>query len=76
MVREGLPDATIERLQVTHPADDENLWFVRRGDREVQFDCHPGGQPPFLVEGDGLDQRQSAGSAEAAAKVIVKWLSR
>lgn len=75
LVHQGLPTATIERLRVTHPADDDNVWFVQQGGREVQFECHPGGKPPFLVEGSGLDQRRTFGSAEDAARLIVEWLS-
>lgn len=46
------PTARLERLAVTHPSDDDNLWFISDGGREVQFDCSPGGLPPFLIEDD------------------------
>lgn len=72
-LRSRLPSARVERLKVTHPADDDNLWFVRVGATEVQFDCHPGGQPPFLIEGE-KDERHSATSVGDALAVIEDML--
>jgi hypothetical protein len=46
------PAARVERLAVTRRSDDDNLWFVSDGGHDVQFDCQPGGLPPFLVEDD------------------------
>ncbi len=69
------PDVRIERLTVTHPADDDNVWFIRDGRREVQLDCHPGGSGPFLVEGDEEAPVQVADVEEALAAVqrVMRW---
>ncbi|MFD5142425.1 hypothetical protein [Streptomyces sp. NPDC058401] len=53
-VRQAVPGVVIERLAVTHPADDDNVYFLGVGavlDR-VQLDTGPGGRPPFLIEAD------------------------
>lgn len=69
----GHPEVTVERMQVTHVADDDNVWFVRLGTREVQFDCHPNGLPPFLVEGDD-GERLHAPTVHQARTVIGRLL--
>ena len=68
------PDLSIERLRVTHPADDDNVWFVRLREREVQIDCRRGGLPPFLIEGNG-GAPETADDVELAAAVIGRMLA-
>jgi hypothetical protein len=72
------PDIVIERLQVSHPdADDDNLWFIRTHTDAavaVQIETHPGGEPPFLVEGDDAGQRVETSSAGEAITVATGWL--
>jgi hypothetical protein len=51
-VRSWFPSAILTRLIGTHPADDDNVFWVRVGSREVQIDTHEGGLPPFVMEGD------------------------
>jgi hypothetical protein len=60
----------IERLVVTHAADDDNLYFLgdEAGPGWVRFETHPGGQPPFLIEDD--HQVWTSEVAEAAATVV------
>jgi hypothetical protein len=68
-------DITIERLEVDHPADDDNLWYFVdpiTGHRPVQIGCGRTGQPPFHVEGDN----RCLGTTDPveAAETILKWL--
>jgi hypothetical protein len=65
------PAVSIARLRVTHPADDDNLWFVRTAtrDHDVQFECHPDGQPPFLVEGGDGERIEAASVIEAVVAI-------
>ena len=57
-LRVGMPSTTIERLEVTWPADDNNLWFIRSASAaSVQIENGMGARAPFLVEGDGPGQR-------------------
>jgi hypothetical protein len=70
-----LPGVVIERLQVTHPSDDDNLWYTRAGGScEVQIESHPGGEPPFLIEGD--TDRHEVHQASEAVDLIVRLLAR
>jgi hypothetical protein len=78
-VRARLPDVRIERLQVSHPADDDNLWSTAHGGSAsrfspVQIETHTGGLPPFLIEGDGAGQRYETSGADEAVDVILEWL--
>jgi hypothetical protein len=72
----AFPDGVIKRLHPKHAADDNNLWFVRSTAEsaiEVQFECHPGGHPPFLLEGPG--KRLEASSPATAFTVLAGWLA-
>lgn len=73
-VRAAFPDVEIARLAVTHDADDDNLWYFTRseGAVEVQMDCLPGGEAPFLLESDtAVHQAPDVGSAVAT---LTGWL--
>jgi hypothetical protein len=69
-------DLSIERLQVIHPSDDNNLWYIRVAGQpdDVQIDAYPGGQPPFLIEGNGDRQQLSTSDTDEAATTILSWL--
>ncbi|MFG2335376.1 hypothetical protein [Streptomyces yangpuensis] len=69
-VRQTVPGLIIERLAVTRPADDDNVYFLGDGavlDR-VQVDTGPDGQPPFLVETD-FSRVETSDVVEAVAAV-------
>jgi hypothetical protein len=65
----------VERLEAKHPADDDNVFFLRdaRGIDEVQIDTHPHGQTPFYLESDAHRMVETADVAKAAA-IIQAWL--
>lgn len=66
---------TIERLRVTHAADDDNLWFIRAGPSvEVQIASRPNGEPPFLIEGDNRTERVETSDVAEAVEQILSWL--
>jgi len=73
-LRECIHGLMVERLEVTHAADDDNVWFLRatRGAVEVQIDTWPHGQTPFYIEADQGPVRTSD-TAEAVA-LIRTWL--
>jgi hypothetical protein len=72
-VRRVVPGLIVERLSVTHPGDDDNVYFLgdERGLDQVQVDTVPDGEPPFLIEAD--DRVETSDIAEAIA-VICAWL--
>lgn len=53
-LRERIDGLMVERLEVTHAADDDNVWFLRatRSPAEDQIDTWPHGQTPFYIEAD------------------------
>ena len=72
-LRRRIPGLAVERLEVTHPADDDNVYFIgdEHGLDRVQLDTAPGGQPLFYIETGS--QRQTSEAVEAAA-IIRNWL--
>jgi hypothetical protein len=73
-LRRSFTDLHIERLAATHPADDDNVWFLTRQGKEVevQIDSMPNGSPPFLLESDVDSDRAS--DAETAVEILSRWL--
>jgi hypothetical protein len=74
-LRERVPGLAIERLHVTHPADDDNVYFIgdQHGPDRIQIDTRPAGEPPFLIENG--DRHQTSDPAEASA-IIYGWLEQ
>jgi hypothetical protein len=74
-VRARVADARVSRLGVTHPVDDDNVWFIQTasGAAEVQIDSRPNGQPPFLIETD-QHRQVTAVTVEEAIDVVERWL--
>ena len=52
-LRRHYPAIAVEQLHVTHPADDDGIWFFTHpaGRGEVQVESTTG-SAPFIVEGD------------------------
>jgi hypothetical protein len=74
-LRQLVPGVIVERLQVTHPADDDNVYFVgdEYGRDRIQIETAPGGQPPFVIEDGG--RSQISDTAEAVM-LIRAWLEK
>ena len=72
-LRVTVPGLVVERLQVTHPGDDDNVYFLgdERGLDRVQIDTGSGGQPPFLIE--AAERFETSDVVEAAA-IACSWL--
>jgi hypothetical protein len=72
-LHELVPGLVIERLEVTHPGDDDNVYFI--GDQHqhdlIQVDTYPTGHPPFLIENGG--RHDTTDTAQAVA-IIRNWL--
>lgn len=50
-VRARYPQVQVTRLVGTHSADDENVYWVKLAQTEVQIDTAGRGSAPFVVEG-------------------------
>ena len=72
-LRRHIPGLVVERLEVTHPTDDDNVYFIgdEHGLDRIQLDTGPGGQPLFYIENG--DRYQTSEAAEAAT-IIRSWL--
>jgi hypothetical protein len=53
-LKREFPAVQVTQLQVTHPADDDGLWFINvpGKSRKIQIES-PDGNCPFLIEFDG-----------------------
>jgi hypothetical protein len=73
-LRARFADLWIERLRVTHPADDNNLWYLglRGRDEDVQIECAPDGRSPFTLESDTA--REEALDVGNAVATLSEWL--
>jgi hypothetical protein len=73
-LRRSFSDIRIERLSVTHPTDDNNVWFITRASvgTELQIDSMPNGAPPFLLESDSDGARTE--DASEAIQRLTEWL--
>ncbi|GAA3219787.1 hypothetical protein ACFO1B_17865 [Dactylosporangium siamense] len=74
-LRQNIPHLLIERLDVTHPSDDDNVYFLGVSPRPdlVQIDTAPHGQPPFIIE---ADQRIVTDDPLHAATTTRAWLDQ
>ena len=73
-VRERFPDATLSRMVGTHPADDDNVFWIQRNGIKVQIDTGDGGAPPFQVESDERSSRLVTDDTRAAQVRINRLL--
>lgn len=75
-IRMTFADVEVTRLTVTHESDDDNVFWVRHGGRELQIDTGARGQPPFTVEGQGpgsrLDTSDPIEASDQAVRVLAE----
>ena len=64
----------VERLQVRHPGDGDNAYFIGdpSGMDRVQIDTGLNGQPPFIIEAH--ERFETSNPAQASA-IIHDWLT-
>jgi len=76
-LREHVPGLIIERLEVKHPADDDNLYCLFFADwdkfENIQVETADGGQPPFLIENG---QQHETTDITEAVTLIRAWLEQ
>lgn len=74
-----IPEVTVDQLRVSHPADDDGIWFFSLPglDRDIQIES-PFGMCPFIIETNeerSLEARK-ADSRDAAVSMIVDYLQQ
>jgi hypothetical protein len=69
------PNVEVQQLRVSHPADDDGVWFFRHPDshHEVQLESSTG-MFPFLVESEGHQERETVGNVHEAVQILEQWL--
>ena len=74
-LRSRIPGLIVERLQVTHRADDDNVYFIGDdyGLDRIQLDTASDGQPSFYIENGGCQQTSEVGEA---ASIIGSYLEQ
>jgi len=75
-LRRCVPGLVVERLVVSHRADDDNAYFIgdQDGRGRVQVDTWPGGQPPLLIEDDA--GRAETSDPREAVRIICAGLDQ
>ena len=64
------PAIKVKQLKVTHPADDDGIWFFScNNDVEVQLESSTGNLP-FLLESTAHDRRVEINSIDEAVSKI------
>lgn len=76
-VRERVSDVSWEQLKVVHPgADDDGIWFFRRGPTAVEVQVESwNGMCPFVVEWDATPERFNCGDVAGPIQRVVSLLS-
>lgn len=74
-VRQIFPEIIVEQLKVTHPADDDGLWFFHLPENpkdEIQIES-PYGNCPFLIENMRNDERKNGETIEQVVAIICEY---
>ena len=71
-VRKHFPELLVSQLKVTHPADDDGIWFFHlpaKPDDDIQIESSSG-FCPFLIENNRDDSRLLGQTVEEVASII------
>lgn len=74
-VRQIFPEVIVEQLTVTHPADDDGLWYFHLPENpkdDIQIES-PDGDCPFLIENMRNDERKNGESVEQVVSIICEY---
>ncbi len=74
-MKKKYPFVRVQQLKVTHPGDDDGIWYFEQPDSEfdVQIESSQG-MCPFLVETHENEERYTARTIEEVIRVLVKLL--
>jgi len=70
-VRRRFPNVAVDQLKVSHPGDDDGLWFFALPGirKDIQIES-PSGMCPFIVEHDDMKSSSEALQASSIEEVI------
>ena len=74
-VRGAMPHIVISQLQVTHPADDDGIWYFHVATNpsdEIQIESSTG-ECPFLIENSKDHSRRTGDSVDEVVTAILKY---
>ena len=71
-VRERDPEILVEQLRVKHAADDDGVWFFRKGEREIQLESSAGNLP-FVIENSDNATCAYAHTIDGAVNEIIQF---
>ena len=74
-VRQMFPEVIVDQLKVTHPADDDGLWYFHLPENprdDIQIES-PYGNCPFLIENMRNDERRNGESVEQVVSIICEY---
>ena len=75
-VKTRFPNVATEQLKVTHPADDDGIWYFWLGentDDEIQIESYLG-NCPFYIETFRNDERRWGNTVEETTDIICEYL--
>jgi hypothetical protein len=74
-VRLAFPNVVVDQLKVTHPADDDGLWYFHLPENPkdaIQIESSYGNSP-FLMENMRNDDRENGESVEQVVSIICQY---
>lgn len=75
-VIETFPQVNICQLKVTHPADDDGIWYFWLGESsgdDIQIE-NSYGKCPFLIETNRSDERRWGNSVDETVNIVCEHL--
>ena len=74
-VRQTFPEAVVDQLKVTHPADDDGIWYFHLPENpkdDIQIESSYG-NCPFLIENMRSDDRKRGENVEQVVSIICEY---
>jgi hypothetical protein len=70
-LKDAIPDVEIRQLQVTHPADDDGLWFITVPGKlgKVQIESSDG-VCPFIIESTSSPATHTGTTVEEVVTIV------
>ena len=71
----GHPAVEVQQLKVSHPGDDDGLWYFEQPGSEYDVQVESwNGMCPFVIETDENDARLTANSIDETVEAVTRLL--